>query len=156
MLLLPPMMWSGLCMGWAIPRTFKELRGFRCLALLGKILRYQWDLGACVSGAVSVTLHQCTSNAFGKDVASGAESHKASCSTVTELNRVNIAALYLGKAGFPFTAPYSATKFALDGFFSSLRQELIIQNVDVSITLCILGFIDTGKISAMWTLLFRN
>uniref|UniRef100_A0A452GP97 11-beta-hydroxysteroid dehydrogenase 1 n=1 Tax=Gopherus agassizii TaxID=38772 RepID=A0A452GP97_9SAUR len=49
-----------------------------------------------------------------------------------------------GKAGFPFTAPYSATKFALDGFFSSLRQELIIQKVDVSITLCILGFIDTA------------
>uniref|UniRef100_A0A674JTY4 11-beta-hydroxysteroid dehydrogenase 1 n=1 Tax=Terrapene triunguis TaxID=2587831 RepID=A0A674JTY4_9SAUR len=57
-----------------------------------------------------------------------------------------------GKVGFPFTAPYSATKFALDGFFSSLRQELIIQKVDVSITLCILGFVDTGKISAMWTL----
>uniref|UniRef100_A0A674JSR3 11-beta-hydroxysteroid dehydrogenase 1 n=1 Tax=Terrapene triunguis TaxID=2587831 RepID=A0A674JSR3_9SAUR len=52
-----------------------------------------------------------------------------------------------GKVGFPFTAPYSATKFALDGFFSSLRQELIIQKVDVSITLCILGFVDTGKIS---------
>uniref|UniRef100_A0A8C0IPS8 11-beta-hydroxysteroid dehydrogenase 1 n=1 Tax=Chelonoidis abingdonii TaxID=106734 RepID=A0A8C0IPS8_CHEAB len=49
-----------------------------------------------------------------------------------------------GKAGFPFTAPYSATKFALDGFFSSLRQELIIQKVDVSITLCVLGFIDTA------------
>nr|XP_048682878.1 11-beta-hydroxysteroid dehydrogenase 1-like isoform X3 [Caretta caretta] len=48
-----------------------------------------------------------------------------------------------GKVGFPFTAPYSATKFALDGFFSSLRQELIIQKVDVSITLCILSFIDT-------------
>ncbi|XP_068015691.1 11-beta-hydroxysteroid dehydrogenase 1-like isoform X1 [Melanerpes formicivorus] len=48
-----------------------------------------------------------------------------------------------GKVGFPFTVPYSATKFALDGFFSSLRQEFIIQNINVSITLCILGFIDT-------------
>ncbi|XP_071624263.1 11-beta-hydroxysteroid dehydrogenase 1-like isoform X2 [Heliangelus exortis] len=48
-----------------------------------------------------------------------------------------------GKVGFPFTAPYSATKFALDGFFSSLRQEFTIQNINVSITLCILGFIDT-------------
>ncbi|NWQ81333.1 DHI1 dehydrogenase, partial [Columbina picui] len=45
-----------------------------------------------------------------------------------------------GKVGFPFTVPYSATKFALDGFFSSLRQEFAIQNVNVSITLCILGF----------------
>ncbi|TRZ12497.1 hypothetical protein HGM15179_014616 [Zosterops borbonicus] len=50
-----------------------------------------------------------------------------------------------GKVGFPFTVPYSATKFALDGFFSSLRQEFAIQNINVSITLCILGFIDTGS-----------
>ncbi|XP_065505618.1 11-beta-hydroxysteroid dehydrogenase 1-like [Caloenas nicobarica] len=50
-----------------------------------------------------------------------------------------------GKVGFPFTVPYSATKFALDGFFSSLRQEFTIQNVNVSITLCILGFIDTDS-----------
>ncbi|XP_014803915.1 PREDICTED: corticosteroid 11-beta-dehydrogenase isozyme 1-like isoform X2 [Calidris pugnax] len=48
-----------------------------------------------------------------------------------------------GKVGFPFTVPYSATKFALDGFFSSLRQEFTIQSINVSITLCILGFIDT-------------
>uniref|UniRef100_A0A8D2MUP1 11-beta-hydroxysteroid dehydrogenase 1 n=1 Tax=Zonotrichia albicollis TaxID=44394 RepID=A0A8D2MUP1_ZONAL len=54
-----------------------------------------------------------------------------------------------GKVGFPFTAPYSATKFALDGFFSSLRQEFTIQNINVSITLCILGFIDTGE-SRSW------
>ncbi|NXW13789.1 DHI1 dehydrogenase, partial [Circaetus pectoralis] len=50
-----------------------------------------------------------------------------------------------GKVGFPFTVPYSATKFALDGFFSSLRQEFSIQSVNVSITLCILGFIDTAE-----------
>ncbi|KAM7082360.1 11-beta-hydroxysteroid dehydrogenase 1 [Ciconia maguari] len=48
-----------------------------------------------------------------------------------------------GKVGFPFTVAYSATKFALDGFFSSLRQEFNIQSINVSITLCILGFIDT-------------
>ncbi|XP_039421199.1 LOW QUALITY PROTEIN: corticosteroid 11-beta-dehydrogenase isozyme 1-like [Corvus cornix cornix] len=50
-----------------------------------------------------------------------------------------------GKVGFPFTVPYSATKFALDGFFSSLRQEFAIQSINVSITLCILGFIDTER-----------
>nr|XP_054504864.1 LOW QUALITY PROTEIN: 11-beta-hydroxysteroid dehydrogenase 1-like [Agelaius phoeniceus] len=50
-----------------------------------------------------------------------------------------------GKVGFPFTVPYSATKFALDGFFSSLRQEFTIQSINVSITLCILGFIDTDR-----------
>ncbi|XP_058711942.1 11-beta-hydroxysteroid dehydrogenase 1-like [Poecile atricapillus] len=48
-----------------------------------------------------------------------------------------------GRIAGPFTAPYSATKFALDGFFSSLRQELIIDKVNVSITLCILGYINT-------------
>ncbi|NXN78101.1 DHI1 dehydrogenase, partial [Bombycilla garrulus] len=48
-----------------------------------------------------------------------------------------------GRIAIPFTAPYSATKFALDGFFGSLRQELIIDKVNVSITLCILGYIDT-------------
>uniref|UniRef100_A0A663MHQ1 11-beta-hydroxysteroid dehydrogenase 1 n=1 Tax=Athene cunicularia TaxID=194338 RepID=A0A663MHQ1_ATHCN len=49
-----------------------------------------------------------------------------------------------GKTGSPFAASYSATKFALDGFFSSLRHELIIDNVNVSITLCILGYINTA------------
>ncbi|NXX61052.1 DHI1 dehydrogenase, partial [Scopus umbretta] len=48
-----------------------------------------------------------------------------------------------GKIGAPFTAPYSATKFALDGFFSSLRHEFVIDKVNVSITLCILGYIGT-------------
>ncbi|KFO76797.1 Corticosteroid 11-beta-dehydrogenase isozyme 1, partial [Cuculus canorus] len=48
-----------------------------------------------------------------------------------------------GKVGSPFTAPYSATKFALDGFYSSLRHEFIMEKVNVSITLCILGYINT-------------
>ncbi|XP_071435020.1 11-beta-hydroxysteroid dehydrogenase 1 [Pithys albifrons albifrons] len=48
-----------------------------------------------------------------------------------------------GKAGSPFAASYSATKFALDGFFSSLRHEFIVDKVNVSITLCILGYINT-------------
>nr|XP_013805958.1 PREDICTED: corticosteroid 11-beta-dehydrogenase isozyme 1-like isoform X1 [Apteryx mantelli mantelli] len=55
-----------------------------------------------------------------------------------------------GKVGIPFIAPYSATKFALDGFFSSLRQEFITDYVNVSITLCVLGLIDTE--TAMKTL----
>ncbi|KFW72595.1 Hydroxysteroid 11-beta-dehydrogenase 1-like [Pygoscelis adeliae] len=48
-----------------------------------------------------------------------------------------------GKIPTPFTTSYSATKFALDGFFSSLRHELIMQKKNISITLCILGLIDT-------------
>ncbi|XP_031460534.1 hydroxysteroid 11-beta-dehydrogenase 1-like protein isoform X2 [Phasianus colchicus] len=49
-----------------------------------------------------------------------------------------------GKIPTPFTTSYSATKFALDGFFSSLRHELMMQKRNVSITLCILGLIDTA------------
>ncbi|NXH12523.1 DHI1 dehydrogenase, partial [Bucco capensis] len=50
-----------------------------------------------------------------------------------------------GKTASPFAASYSATKFALDGFFSSLRSELIIDKVNVSITLCVLGYINTDS-----------
>ncbi|XP_030076569.1 11-beta-hydroxysteroid dehydrogenase 1 isoform X1 [Microcaecilia unicolor] len=48
-----------------------------------------------------------------------------------------------GKMASPLAVPYSATKFALDGFFSSLRQEFILKSVNVSITLCIISFINT-------------
>ena len=46
-----------------------------------------------------------------------------------------------GKVAQPFVSIYSASKFALDGFFSGLRQELKMRDCDISITLCILGFI---------------
>ncbi|PIO33943.1 hypothetical protein AB205_0012820, partial [Aquarana catesbeiana] len=49
-----------------------------------------------------------------------------------------------GKVGLPLTVPYSSTKFALDGFFSSLRMEFYHQKVNVSITLCVLSYVDTG------------
>ncbi|XP_009081649.1 PREDICTED: hydroxysteroid 11-beta-dehydrogenase 1-like protein [Acanthisitta chloris] len=48
-----------------------------------------------------------------------------------------------GRIPTPFTTSYSATKFALDGFFGSLRHELSMQQRNVSVTLCILGLIDT-------------
>ncbi|XP_069489381.1 11-beta-hydroxysteroid dehydrogenase 1-like [Ambystoma mexicanum] len=50
-----------------------------------------------------------------------------------------------GKMGLPLTVPYSTTKFALDGFFSSLRQEFYFQKTNVSITLCVLSYIDTDS-----------
>lgn len=43
----------------------------------------------------------------------------------------------------PTFAPYAASKFALHGFFTSLRQEFILQQRPVTITLCILGQIAT-------------
>ncbi|MEE6487801.1 hypothetical protein FKM82_015034 [Ascaphus truei] len=48
-----------------------------------------------------------------------------------------------GKIPTPYTTSYSASKFALDGFFGSLRHELAMRGIHVSITLCILGLIDT-------------
>ncbi|XP_008580469.1 PREDICTED: corticosteroid 11-beta-dehydrogenase isozyme 1 [Galeopterus variegatus] len=48
-----------------------------------------------------------------------------------------------GKLAQPLVAPYSASKFALDGFFSSIRKEHSIAKVNVSITLCVLGLINT-------------
>ncbi|XP_036883477.1 corticosteroid 11-beta-dehydrogenase isozyme 1 [Sturnira hondurensis] len=48
-----------------------------------------------------------------------------------------------GKIANPLLAPYSASKFALDGFFSSIRKEYSATKVNVSITLCVLGLINT-------------
>ncbi|XP_004616270.2 11-beta-hydroxysteroid dehydrogenase 1 isoform X1 [Sorex araneus] len=48
-----------------------------------------------------------------------------------------------GKVPTPLLAPYAASKFALDGFFSSIRLENQMMGVNVSITLCVLGLIDT-------------
>uniref|UniRef100_A0A2K6G1V6 Hydroxysteroid 11-beta-dehydrogenase 1-like protein n=2 Tax=Propithecus coquereli TaxID=379532 RepID=A0A2K6G1V6_PROCO len=48
----------------------------------------------------------------------------------------------LGRVPTSFSAPYSAAKFALDGFFGSLRRELNVQDVDVAITMCVLGLGD--------------
>ncbi|XP_073438838.1 hydroxysteroid 11-beta-dehydrogenase 1-like protein A [Dendrobates tinctorius] len=48
-----------------------------------------------------------------------------------------------GRIGSPFTVYYCAAKFALEGFFSSLRREFILRKNNVSVTVAVLGFIDT-------------
>ncbi|XDC55494.1 hypothetical protein R6Z07M_006676 [Ovis aries] len=48
----------------------------------------------------------------------------------------------LGRVPTSFSSPYSAAKFALDSFFSSLRRELDVQEVNVAITMCVLGLRD--------------
>lgn len=48
-----------------------------------------------------------------------------------------------GKMTQPLIAPYSASKFALDGFFSTIRKEYSLTKINVSITLCVLGLINT-------------
>jgi len=52
---------------------------------------------------------------------------------------------FSGKMAQPYVAPYSSSKFALDGFFSALRQELYIDDIDVSVTICYIGL--TGWLS---------
>ncbi|XP_036375020.1 hydroxysteroid 11-beta-dehydrogenase 1-like protein [Megalops cyprinoides] len=49
----------------------------------------------------------------------------------------------LGKMSTPFAAPYTATKFALNGFFGTMYHELAMQRANVSLTICTLGLIDT-------------
>ncbi|XP_026200518.1 hydroxysteroid 11-beta-dehydrogenase 1-like protein [Anabas testudineus] len=48
-----------------------------------------------------------------------------------------------GKMPNPFTAPYTSTKFALNGFFGVLQHELSMKKSNVSISICTLGLIDT-------------
>ena len=51
---------------------------------------------------------------------------------------------FVGVVPTPRTAPYCGNKHALHGFFNSLRQDLALQgHKGVSITLCVLGYIDT-------------
>ncbi|CAB1324419.1 unnamed protein product [Coregonus sp. 'balchen'] len=54
---------------------------------------------------------------------------------------------HIGPSPFaiPFVAPYTSTKFALNGFFGTLQHELAMQRSNVSITICILGLIDTDS-----------
>ncbi|XP_017383858.1 hydroxysteroid 11-beta-dehydrogenase 1-like protein isoform X3 [Cebus imitator] len=51
----------------------------------------------------------------------------------------------LGRVPASFSTPYSAAKFALDGFFGSLRRELDVQDVNVAITMCVLGLRDRAS-----------
>ncbi|XP_072044231.1 hydroxysteroid 11-beta-dehydrogenase 1-like protein [Amphiura filiformis] len=57
---------------------------------------------------------------------------------------IAVVSSFAGKVALPFVAAYSASKFALDGFFSALRQEFVMQNMDISVTLCIIGSINTA------------
>ncbi|XP_010826483.1 PREDICTED: hydroxysteroid 11-beta-dehydrogenase 1-like protein isoform X2 [Bison bison bison] len=51
----------------------------------------------------------------------------------------------LGRVPTSFSSRYSAAKFALDSFFSSLRRELDVQEVNVAITMCVLGLRDRAS-----------
>ena len=49
----------------------------------------------------------------------------------------------------PYLIAYSASKFALDGFFGGLREELMMQNRPVSVTMCIIGLIGKNRLTLM-------
>ncbi|KAK7489973.1 hypothetical protein BaRGS_00018838 [Batillaria attramentaria] len=48
-----------------------------------------------------------------------------------------------GKVGIPYVAAYSSSKFALNGFFSALRNEFTTAGTTVSITICTIGLVGT-------------
>ncbi|XP_007440169.1 hydroxysteroid 11-beta-dehydrogenase 1-like protein A [Python bivittatus] len=48
-----------------------------------------------------------------------------------------------GRIPGPFAISYSAAKFALEGFYSSLRAEMRLRKIDLPITVAVLGYIDT-------------
>ncbi|XP_066465883.1 hydroxysteroid 11-beta-dehydrogenase 1-like protein A [Tiliqua scincoides] len=48
-----------------------------------------------------------------------------------------------GRIPSPFSVPYAATKFALEGFYSSLRAELHLRKIPVDVTVAVLGYINT-------------
>lgn len=50
-----------------------------------------------------------------------------------------------GKMASPFVAPYTSTKFALNGFFGALYHELAMKKSNASISICTLGLIDTDS-----------
>ncbi|XP_076880559.1 hydroxysteroid 11-beta-dehydrogenase 1-like protein [Brachyhypopomus gauderio] len=51
----------------------------------------------------------------------------------------------IGKLCSPYALPYIATKFAVNGFFGSLQHELAMKQSNVSISICILGYVDTDS-----------
>lgn len=51
----------------------------------------------------------------------------------------------LGKMCTPFVGPYTATKFALNGFFGTMQHELAMKKSNVTVSICTLGLIDTDS-----------
>ncbi|CAN9500553.1 unnamed protein product [Ophioblennius macclurei] len=68
---------------------------------------------------------------------------KALASLEDSKGSIVVVSSLLGKMSSPFVAPYTSTKFALNGFFGALNHELEMKRSNVSISLCTLGLIDT-------------
>jgi short-subunit dehydrogenase len=48
-----------------------------------------------------------------------------------------------GKIGIPLRTAYCSSKFAVNGFFEVLRNELAMENPKVKITICVPGWVDS-------------
>lgn len=70
---------------------------------------------------------------------------KALASLEQSKGSIVVVSSLLGKMASPFVAPYTSTKFAVNGFFGSLRHELAMRNSNMSISICTLGLIDTDS-----------
>jgi len=80
-----------------------------------KHFRHQFEVN--FFGVISVT------NAFIKFL--GAEQNNPHAGKIINISSVS------GKRAFPFVAPYTASKFALEGYSDALRRELLIYGIDV-------------------------
>ena len=67
------------------------------------------------------------------------QSHHKSSSYEYELHDTLRIKTVSGKMTSPRQASYSASKFALDGFFGTMRQELKAQGLNITLTICFLG-----------------
>lgn len=48
-----------------------------------------------------------------------------------------------GRVAPPWALAYTTSKFGLEGFFHGLRQELVLRDIPVTVTVCVLGLIGT-------------
>lgn len=63
----------------------------------------------------------------------------------TSSGRIVVMNSVAGKIGQPFLAAYSASKFALNGFFQAFRYELKMRDSKISVTNCNIGLINTDN-----------
>ncbi|KAG1925109.1 hydroxysteroid 11-beta-dehydrogenase 1-like protein isoform X1 [Pimephales promelas] len=61
----------------------------------------------------------------------------------TSAGSIIVVSSMAGKLASPFVAPYTSTKFAMNGFFGAMQSELAMQKSNVSVSIMILGLIDT-------------
>jgi len=122
-----------------VKATEKFLGGLDHLILNHAIFDFKWWTGAPEN---LTTLH----NYMDINFMSFVDLTSRSLPMLTESKgNIGVVTSVAGKVSNPAGSPYAATKFALHGFYSSFRQELLYKQTGISVTLCVLGLIDTEK-----------